>query len=159
MKNVTESPTEGNAQKKKKVKEAIINILNILEYIFCISSFFIILKIPLFTYIIFICVYFFVMRFFTIIFSIFFTLSYGQDQVVLKHNITHLETFSQGEFPHTKTLYEVDFQNRMQLLDSLYTLPMEVNSINFYYTQKYLSYNWIGKVIGLSGYLPFPFLR
>lgn len=51
-----------------------------------------------------------------------------------------------------ETLHLDTFKERFQFLNVNTSLPIDYNDVTYNYVQKYLSYRWYGKIIGLSAY-------
>ncbi|RNA61471.1 hypothetical protein D1631_05755 [Chryseobacterium nematophagum] len=51
-----------------------------------------------------------------------------------------------------EALEETLFKERFKYLNLNIPLPIDYNDVTYTYTRKYLSYQWYGKIIGLSAY-------
>lgn len=74
----------------------------------------------------------------------------NQEQL-LKYQIDHLEGILEGK-NSTKGLTKEDFIKGVKSLKNTFSVDIKANGVSFYYTEKYLSYKWFSKVIGLSAY-------
>ena len=73
-------------------------------------------------------------------------------EVLIKHDVSHLNVIEGKEIERP---IEVDielFKENLLPLQEKFYIPLEAKPIIYGYTKRYLSYKWIGKVIGLSDY-------
>lgn len=77
------------------------------------------------------------------------------EQPILKvdrHWVQQLNGFDNSQDPYDGELSENVYQKRFALLDAHTDLNIDYNPVTFKYVQKYLSYSWYRKVIGISVY-------
>lgn len=79
------------------------------------------------------------------------SMSLAAQESYIKYDNSYIKSLG-ADTQIDQNLHLDTFKNRFLFLNSNTSLPIDYNDVTYSYTKKYLSYQWYGKIIGLSTY-------